>query len=139
MPKKTKKKTAKKVKSAAQKGGATRSRLSPADREYIIAQMSGLVGKPCAEKAKALDKQVEAREVLVKGAFQALLDGDSQRHDDMVAQKAKETAQWADTLVLAQVTMARLAPRLSADVGLPVLSSLRLAVERLGQVLEGLP
>jgi len=92
-----------------------------------------------AEKAQAIGKKIEAREALCRGAFELLMKGDMDCHDDMVADKASEASQWADTVVLAQCSMARLAPRLSTETGLPVLSSPRLGVEHLKRVLEGLP
>lgn len=88
------------------------------------------------KKAEGLDKRVETHEGLCDGAFWLLVNGELQRHDDEVTDKARELASWADTLVLAQASMARLAPRLSQETGLPVLSSPRLGVERLRQVLE---
>jgi hypothetical protein len=54
----------------------------------------------------------------------------------MVVAKAHDLASWADTIVLAQATLARLEPRIGAEIGLPVLSSPRSGVERLRQVLE---
>ena len=76
---------------------------------------------------------------LCAGAFDVLYGGDVAKHDAMVADKAREVARWADTIVLAQCSMARLAPRLADETGVPVLSSPRLGVERLKQVLDALP
>jgi Asp/Glu/hydantoin racemase len=89
------------------------------------------------EKAGAIHKQVETREALSQGAFDLLMQNQVERHDDMVVQTALEMAQWADTLVLAQCSMARLAPRLESEVGRPVLSSPHLGVELLRDVLQG--
>jgi Asp/Glu/hydantoin racemase len=91
------------------------------------------------QKAAALGKEVEIREALSEGAFALLRKGDVAGHDNMVSQTATEMSSWADTLVLAQGTMASLAPRLSAEVELPVLSNPRLGVEQLKRVLGGLP
>jgi Asp/Glu/hydantoin racemase len=88
------------------------------------------------EKAGASGKTVETQRALAEGAFKILMEGDAVCHDNMVSQKAKEVSNWADTLVLAQCSMARLAPRLSQETGLPVLSSPRLAVQRLKEILE---
>jgi len=88
------------------------------------------------EKAIDIATKPEPKPALCDGAFEILLGGDKDRHDDMVSQKAKEVSRWADTLVLAQCSMARLAPRLSQETGLPVLSSPELGVSRLKQVLE---
>ena len=82
-------------------------------------------------------RQVELQPALCAGAFDLLSQGDTAAHDAMVSAKAQEVAAWADTIVLAQCSMARLAPRLSSETGRPVLSSPRLAVQRLKEVLEG--
>jgi Asp/Glu/hydantoin racemase len=87
------------------------------------------------EKAAFLDKQVSVEQKLVDGAFQILMDGDKDRHDRMVAEAARELAGAVDLIVLAQASMTRLAPRLQAETGLPVLSSPRLAIEYARQVL----
>jgi Asp/Glu/hydantoin racemase len=87
------------------------------------------------EKAERINKEVETREALSKGAFDLLMQNQVERHDEMVLLTARETAQWADMLVLAQCSMARLAPMIEKEVGLPVLSSPRLGVELLKKVL----
>jgi Asp/Glu/hydantoin racemase len=87
------------------------------------------------EKAETMHKVVETREVLSKGAFDLLMQNQAEKHDDMVVQSAREVSKWADTLVLAQCSMARLAPRLEQETKRPVLSSPRLGVLRLKEVL----
>ncbi|RJP50398.1 MAG: Asp/Glu/hydantoin racemase [Anaerolineaceae bacterium] len=89
------------------------------------------------EKAAQIGCTVETREALSVGAFDLLMSNQVERHDDMVAQTAKELSSWADTLVLAQCSMARLAPRLEGEVGRPVLSSPRLGVMHLKKILYG--
>jgi len=78
----------------------------------------------------------EFRESLSKGAFEHLMSGATEKHDAMVMETAKEAAKWSDMLVLAQASMTRLAPTLSDEVGLPVLSSPRLGVEKLARILN---
>ncbi len=88
------------------------------------------------QKADGAHTQPALEPALCAGAFDLLSQGQVERHDNMVAAKAKEAAQWADTIVLAQCSMARLAPRLADETGIPVLSSPRLGIERLKQVLD---
>lgn len=88
------------------------------------------------EKADAIGRTLELRPVLADGAFERLMAGDRAGHDAMISAKAREAAEWADTLVLAQCTMARLAPQLENETGIPVLSSPRRGVEHLKRVLE---
>ena len=90
------------------------------------------------EQAQAQHRPVMMEPALCAGAFDLLSQGQVERHDAMVAAKAREVAQWADTIVLAQCSMARLAPRLAEETGRPVLSSPRIGVERLKQVLDAL-
>lgn len=90
------------------------------------------------EKASDINKDIEIRQALSRGAFDLLMNDQIKQHDDMVVDTALEQAQWADTIVLAQCSMARLAPRLHDEVKRPVLSSPRLGVERLKSVLDNL-
>lgn len=87
-------------------------------------------------KADGLATQPVLEPSLCAGAFDLLSRGEKAQHDAMVVAQAKDVARWADTIVLAQCSMARLAPRLAEETGLPVLSSPRLGVERLKHVLD---
>ncbi|MDI6694508.1 MAG: aspartate/glutamate racemase family protein [Anaerolineales bacterium] len=91
------------------------------------------------EKAAAAGREVETREWLSQGAFNLLMNNQVEKHNDMVIKTAKQAAEWADILVLAQCSMARLAPRLEAEVGCQVLSSPRPGVEHLRSILESQP
>lgn len=88
------------------------------------------------EKSVLIGRKVELRPLLCEGAFELLMNGTVEAHDELIASKAKEVSQWADTLVLAQCTLARLAPRLSEETKLSVLTSPRLGVEHLKRVLN---
>jgi Asp/Glu/hydantoin racemase len=81
------------------------------------------------EKAKAAGITVEMQPYLCGGAFDVLMSGDRDRHDQMVLAGAQELAPQVDLIVLAQASMSRLAPMLSQEVGKEVLSSPRLAVQ----------
>jgi len=74
-------------------------------------------------KAIAKGKKVKVCEGLAKGAFEALLSGDSKRHDELILQTAMQVAREADVLVLAQGSMARMEKDLAAASGKTVLSS----------------
>jgi len=73
---------------------------------------------------------------LCPGAFDVLMAGDRERHDDMVAEQASSLAAEVDVIVLAQASMQRLVPRLEAETGVRVLSSPRTGVEHLAQVVH---
>jgi Asp/Glu/hydantoin racemase len=73
-------------------------------------------------------KKVEIIPCLCEGAFEALLSGQSDRHDQMVSEALQGLAETVDVIVLAQASMARVIPGLPAG-GAPILSSPRLAME----------
>lgn len=79
-------------------------------------------------KAAAAGKSVEVTEALAEGGFQALLDGNSELHDEIVKRTIQSLADKVDVIVLAQVSMARLVPSLT-DMKVPVLSSPQSGVE----------
>jgi Asp/Glu/hydantoin racemase len=72
---------------------------------------------------------------LCEGAFELLMSGDRAGHDALVLDGAKALAPQVDLIVLAQASMSRLAPVLSQATGMEVLSSPRLAVEDLRELL----
>jgi Asp/Glu/hydantoin racemase len=82
-------------------------------------------------KAARLVKPVEVKPYLSEGAFNILMKGDREKHDQMVLSGAIELAPQVDLIVLAQASMSRLAPVLAQETGKEVLSSPRLAVEYL--------
>jgi Asp/Glu/hydantoin racemase len=91
------------------------------------------------EHAAQIPKPVVVLPRLCEGAFDLLMVGETERHDQMVLQGAQELTPSVDILVLAQASMSRLAPVLSSVVGLPTLSSPRLAVEYVRKMLEEIP
>jgi Asp/Glu/hydantoin racemase len=86
-------------------------------------------------KAKAAGKQVEFTPLLIEGAYQKLMAGDRDGHDNLLVEKLGELARTVDVIVLAQASMARVLPRLSAADQVKVLVSPRLAMERVQNVL----
>lgn len=90
-----------------------------------------LVKKKAVEK----NKEITVVEKIAEGAFQALLDGDGEKHDQTLKETIKELMEQVDVIVLAQVSMARLVPALG-ETKIPVLSSPRSGVEMLKKALE---
>lgn len=88
-------------------------------------------------KAAAAGREIQVVEAVAEGAFQALLDGDAERHDEIVKQTIRGLAGRVDVIVLAQVSMARLVPAL-ADISVPVLSSAQSGVEAVRDALAAL-
>jgi Asp/Glu/hydantoin racemase len=85
-------------------------------------------------KAAAQQREVEIVEALADGAFQALLDGEAERHDRLVKETIESLSGRVDVIVLAQASMARLIPALTG-LEVPVLSSPQSGVEALRAVL----
>ena len=88
------------------------------------------------EKARAAGRDITVRERLCEGAFPVLMSGDRDRHDAMVLDGARALATEVDVIVLAQASMARLAPAIAEAVGKPVLSSPRSGAEDAVRVLN---
>ncbi len=87
------------------------------------------------QKASEASKEISIYTALCQDAFQAILQGDIEKHDRLVMEKATALAQKVDVLVLAQGSMARLALPLSQQVKIPVLSSPHLFAESLKSML----
>jgi Asp/Glu/hydantoin racemase len=85
--------------------------------------------------AKEAGQEVEVVPRVCEGAFAVLMSGDRERHDAMVGEGASALARDVDRIVLAQASMARLAPRLAEETGVPVLASPRLGIEDVARVL----
>ncbi|MFI7300690.1 aspartate/glutamate racemase family protein [Streptomyces sp. NPDC050121] len=88
------------------------------------------------EKARAAGRDITVQERLCEGAFSVLMSGDRDGHDAMVLDGARALAKEVDVIVLAQASMARLAPAIAEAVGKPVLSSPRSGTENAVRVLH---
>ena len=87
--------------------------------------------------AKDAGRDVEILTRLAEGAFQTMMSGDPQKHDEMVYQAAQMLKDdGVDMIVLAQASMTRLAAGLSEHLHLPVLSSPAMGIKHLGEVLN---
>ena len=96
---------------------------------------SGLI----QERAALKGREVQVETVLCEGAFEALRRGDAATHDDIVSRRLKELMERVEVVVLAQASMARVADGVPEEERrAPVLSSPRLGVQRLKEVLDGL-
>jgi Asp/Glu/hydantoin racemase len=87
-------------------------------------------------RADAAGKKIELTSRLAEDAFDALMSGDTAKHDSMVAGALKELSQQVDVIVLAQASMARVVETLAlADKRVPILASPGIAVDYLATVL----
>ncbi|WP_281635460.1 aspartate/glutamate racemase family protein [Flavobacterium marginilacus] len=86
-------------------------------------------------RAEAAGKKVTISSKLCEGAFEALMNGDAPKHDEMVAKALKELMKEVDVIVLAQASMARVVDGLSAEEKLvPILASPAIAMKKLAEL-----
>ncbi len=87
-------------------------------------------------RAAVLEKDVQVESALCEGAFALLQSGELAAHDQVVINVLRNLMQRVDVVILAQASMARVADLIPPeDRRVPVLSSPRLAVQRLSEVL----
>jgi Asp/Glu/hydantoin racemase len=87
-------------------------------------------------RATAAGKHIELTSVLVEGAFEALMAGDSTTHDTKVAAALRELSTKVDVILLAQASMARVVDTLpDADKRTPILASPPIAIQHLATLL----
>jgi len=93
-----------------------------------------------ATRARASGVEIDVRAQLADGAFEAMASGNTSRHDEIVSAALQDLASDRDVIVLAQASMARVLDNLGpAAPTIPVLSSPRLAVRRLAELLSDPP
>jgi len=87
-------------------------------------------------RALGAGRSVEVISRLCEGAFDALMGGDTAKHDAMVAGALRELSSQVDVIVLAQASMARVVEGLpEADRRTPIYASPPLAIDYLATVL----
>ncbi|WP_329353164.1 aspartate/glutamate racemase family protein [Streptomyces sp. NBC_01261] len=117
----------------------TAAAVETAETIGVLATVPTTLPPTCAlveEKARAAGRDITVQQRLCEGAFSVLMSGDRDRHDAMVLDGAKALASQVDAIVLAQASMARLAPAIAEAVGKPVLSSPRSGAEDAVRVLH---
>lgn len=87
-------------------------------------------------QAEAAGQSVSIVEGLAKGAYEALIAKQPERHDKLVTEAAEQVAGLTDVIVLAQGSMARMEQALSERTGKRVLSSPRRGVLEVKETLE---
>lgn len=113
--------------------------VSSAKRIGVIATLPTTL-EPTADlvrrRAAAAGREIELNSRLCEGAFDALMSGDTARHDAEVAAALRELSAQVDTIVLAQASMARVVDTLpESDRRIPILASPPIAIEYLATVL----
>ncbi len=86
-------------------------------------------------KALATKRDIRTQRYLADSAFDALIAGNAERHDDLVKKVILRAMSENDVVVLAQGSMARLVPLVQGAGSVPVLSSPRLGMQALRETL----
>jgi len=87
-------------------------------------------------RAIVAGKEIQLTSRLCDGAFEALLGGKPELHDQKVAAVLKELSNEVDVILLAQASMARVVAQLSEeDKKVPILTSPELAIKHIAQIL----
>jgi Asp/Glu/hydantoin racemase len=113
--------------------------INTARRIGVIATLSTTL-QPTADllyrRAIAAGKEIELTSRLCEGAFDALMSGDADKHDSMVASALRELSSQVDVIALAQASMARVVAGLpESDRRVPILASPPLAIDYLATFL----
>lgn len=88
------------------------------------------------EKARAQKGIIKVESVLCRGAFDAFLAGNMSEHDKIVSTHLLDLMKKVDVVLLAQASMMRIVDTLDEkEKTVPVLSSPRLAIERLAKII----
>jgi Asp/Glu/hydantoin racemase len=88
-------------------------------------------------RAAIAGKEIDLKNVLCEGAFEALMSGDAATHDKKVADALKQLMNEVDVIVLAQASMARVVDTLTNDEKkVPILASPTIAMEYLKEILN---
>ena len=115
-----------------------RKAISLGKKIGVIATVATTVGpstRLIENTAREMNVSVEVEKHLVNGAMMVLIEqGDVKKHNAMVRDEVLRAAESNDVIVLAQGSMTVLVPEL-ADVRKPVLTSPRLGIEYVKEVL----
>jgi Asp/Glu/hydantoin racemase len=81
--------------------------------------------------ARQASKEISIAVSLATDAYEALFAGNRKRHDEIITAGALRLAETSDVVVLAQASLAHLRESIQDKVGIPVLASPSLLMERL--------
>lgn len=101
--------------------------------EPTVAPTRRLISEAAQEEGLA----IEIIQEVAPEAYTALLSGDEARHDELLLAAVERLAgRDVDVVVLAQISMARVLPRLDGMIRVPVLSSLQTSLGAIRSVLK---
>ncbi|MBS4205197.1 aspartate/glutamate racemase family protein [Lederbergia citrea] len=88
--------------------------------------------------AEKYGKQVDIQAELAGEAYECLISGDRDGHDDVLVEVLLKLADETDVVVLAQASMARVIEKLPKQIQAKFLTSPRLGMEQVKRTMEGL-
>jgi Asp/Glu/hydantoin racemase len=83
-----------------------------------------------SDKAMESNKTVKLKKALCEAAFEALLSGDTQKHDELLLTEIESISKSVDVFVFAQGSMSRLLPEAQKRVNIPVLECIDSGVKQ---------
>jgi Asp/Glu/hydantoin racemase len=110
------------------------------DKIAVIATLSTTLNPTVAllkQKADQFKKNNQILTILADEAYLALMEGDKERHDTILANEISRLAKESDVVVLAQASMARVLAHLSEEVKEKCLTSPELGMQRILEVMNG--
>ncbi|WP_421944066.1 aspartate/glutamate racemase family protein [Pedobacter sp.] len=88
-------------------------------------------------RAAAAGKEIELTSKLCEGAFEALMGGNPEKHDEMVAAALRQLSTEVDVIVLAQASMSRVVDGLQeSEKRIPILASPALAIQHIAELIK---
>ncbi|WP_316814985.1 aspartate/glutamate racemase family protein [Pedobacter nyackensis] len=88
-------------------------------------------------RAAVAGKEIELTSILCEGAFEALMGGEPEKHDEMVAKALVELSAKVEVIVLAQASMSRVVDGLpEAEKRVPILASPALAIQHIADLFK---
>jgi len=87
------------------------------------------------EMATALNITREIKYIPVDGAYNALLNGDNEKHDELILRRLIGLKDVVDVFVLSQVSMSVLKERVEAETGKPVLTSPEICLNTIEKII----
>ena len=82
------------------------------------------------KKAKELNKAIQLNKALCDAAFEALISGNAQKHDELLLTEIENISVNVDVLLFAQGSMSRLLPEALKRVSIPVLECIDSGVKQ---------
>jgi Asp/Glu/hydantoin racemase len=88
-------------------------------------------------RAKIANKEIELTSKLCEGAFEALMSGNADKHDEVVSAALIELSKSVDVIVLAQASMSRVVDSLTpGQKQIPILASPTLAIQHIANLIK---